>query len=104
MLNETYIRNLTNIVNTATDKEEIIEKVIYLTNDLKNDIAEGIKEKGQSGGGVDFIPVPEAIEIVTKGGKITNKEWLALAMDYYHDGNQEKADEIMYGIIGEQSH
>lgn len=101
MLNDTYIRNLKNIVNTAENKEEIIEKVVYLTNDLKNDIAEAIKEKGQSGSGVDFIPVPEAIEIVAKGGIVTNKEWLALARDYMADGEVDKAKEILDGIIGE---
>lgn len=101
MFNETYIRKLNKIVNETESKEKLVESIVYLTNDLKNDIAEAIKEKGQSGSGVDFIPVPEAIEIVAKGGIATNKEWLALARDYMADGEVDRAKEILDGMIGE---
>lgn len=102
MLNETYIRKLNKIISEyASQPDDLVEQIVYLTNDLKNDIAEAIKEKAQSGGGVDFIDVPQAIEIVAKGGTVTKKEWLELARDYMTDGEVDKAKEILDGIIGE---
>ena len=100
MLNETYIRNLTNIVNTATNKDEIIERVVYLTNDLKNDIAQAIKEKGMNSGRVDFVAVPEAIKIISDGGIPTDDESLELAIDYISDGDGDKAIELLKGLKG----
>lgn len=102
MLNETFIRKLNKIISEyASQPDDLVEQIVYLTNDLKNDIAEAIKEKAQSGGGVDFIDVPQAIEIVAKGGTVTKKEWLELARDYMTDGEVDKAKEILDGIIGE---
>ena len=105
MLNETYIRKLNKIISeysfASQPPDDLVEQIVYLTNDLKNDIAEAIKEKAQSGGGVDFIDVPQAIEIVAKGGTVTKKEWLELARDYMTDGEVDKAKEILDGIIGE---
>lgn len=102
MLNETFIRKLNKIISEyASPPDDLVEQIVYLTNDLKNDIAEAIKEKAQSGGGVDFIDVPQAIEIVAKGGTVTKKEWLELARDYMTDGEVDKAKEILDGIIGE---
>lgn len=99
MLNETYIRNLSNIVNTADTKEEIIERIVYLTNDLKNDIAEGIKEKGMNSGRVDFVSVPEAIKIISDGGIPTEDEKVELAIEYISDGNGDMAIELLKGIL-----
>ena len=99
MLNDTYIRNLKNIVNTAENKEEIIEKVVYLTNDLKNDIAQAIKEKGMNSGRVDFIAVPEAVRIVADGGIMTEEEKVELAIDYISDGDGDKAIELLKGVL-----
>jgi hypothetical protein len=102
MLNETFIRKLNKIISEyASQPDDLVEQIVYLTNDLKNDIAEAIKDKAQSGGGVDFIDVPQAIEIVAKGGTVTKKEWLELARDYMTDGEVDKAKEILDGIIGE---
>lgn len=101
MLNETFIRKLNKIVECASQPDNLVEQIVYLTNDLKNDIAEAIKERGQSGNGVDFIDVPQAIDIVAKGGIVTKKEWLSLARDYMVDGDIDKAKEILDGIIEE---
>lgn len=105
MLNETYIRKLNKIISeysfASQPPDDLVEQIVYLTNDLKNDIAEAIKERGQSGNGVDFIDVPQAIDIVVKGGIVTKKEWLSLARDYMVDGDIDKAKEILDGIIEE---
>ena len=105
MLNETYIRKLNKIISeysfASQPPDDLVEQIVYLTNDLKNDIAEAIKERGQSGNGVDFIDVPQAIDIVAKGGIVTKKEWLSLARDYMVDGDISKAKEILDGIIEE---
>lgn len=100
MLNETYIRKLNKIISEyASQPDDLVEQIVYLTNDLKNDIAEAIKEKAQSGGGVDFIDVPQAIEIVAKGGTPTKRELIELAQEYMNDGDVEKANELLNKVL-----
>ena len=102
MTQETYIKKLNTLVIATiyTDKNELVEAIVYLTNELKSDIAKAIKEKGQSSGGVDFIPVPEAIQIVTDGGIPTKRELIELAKEYMNDGNVEKANELLNQVLG----
>ena len=102
MTQETYIKKLNTLVVATiyTDKNELVTQLVYLTNDLKSDIAEAIKEKGQSSGGVDFISVPEAIQIVTDGGIPTKRELIELAQEYMNDGNVEKANELLNQVLG----
>ena len=99
MTQETYIKKLNTLVTIYTDKNELLTQLVYLTNDLKGDIAEAIKEKGQSSGGVDFISVPEAIQIVTDGGIPTKRELIELAQEYMNDGNTEKANELLNKVL-----
>ena len=41
MLNETFIRKLNKIISEyASQPDDLVEQIVYLTNDLKNDIAE----------------------------------------------------------------
>lgn len=98
MTQETYIKKINSILTTS-DKNELPTQLVYLTNELKSDIAEAIKEKGQSSGGVDFIPVPEAIQIVTDGGIPTKRELIELAQEYMNDGNVEKANELLNKVL-----
>ena len=98
MTQETYIKKINSILTTS-DKNELLTQLVYLTNELKNDIAEAIKEKGQSSGGVDFISVPEAIQIVTDGGIPTKRELIELAKEYMNDGNVEKANELLDKVL-----
>ena len=100
MLNETYIRNLTKIIKGAKDEKDAIEKVVYLTNQLKEDIAQAIKDKGQNSGMADFISVPEAIEIISRGGISTTRERLELAVDMLEDGEDTEAKKILKDILG----
>ena len=101
MTQETYIKKLNTLVigTIYTDKNRLVEDIVYLTNELKSDIAQAIKEKGQSSGGVDFIPVPEAIQIVTDGGIPTKRELIELAKEYMNDGNVEKANELLDKVL-----
>lgn len=105
MTNETYIKRLNSLVldTIFTDRNELAEAIVYLTNDLKNDIAQAIKEKGQSSGGVDFISVPEAIKIVADGGIPTKRELIELAQEYMNDGNVEKANELLNQVLSEKN-
>ena len=98
MTQETYIKKI-NAILTTSDKNESLTQLVYLTNELKSDIAEAIKEKGQSSGGVDFISVPEAIQIVTDGGIPTKRELIELAQEYMNDGNVEKANELLNKVL-----
>ena len=98
MTQETYIKKINSILTTS-DKNELPTQLVYLTNELKSDIAEAIKEKGQSSGGVDFISVPEAIQIVTDGGIPTKRELIELAQEYMNDGNVEKANELLNKVL-----
>ena len=104
MTNETYVKRLNSLVldTIFTDRNELAEAIVYLTNDLKNDIAQAIKEKGQSSGGVDFISVPEAIKIVADGGIPTKRELIELAQEYMNDGNVEKANELLNQVLGNE--
>ena len=104
MTNETYVKRLNSLVldTIFTDRNELAEAIVYLTNDLKNDIAQAIKEKGQSSGGVDFISVPEAIKIVTDGGIPTKRELIELAQEYMNDGNVAKANELLNQVLGNE--
>lgn len=104
MTNETYIKRLNSLVldTIFSDRNELAEAIVYLTNDLKNDIAQAIKEKGQSSGGVDFISVPEAIKIVADGGIPTKRELIELAQEYMNDGNVEKANELLNQVLGNE--
>lgn len=99
MTQETYIKKINSIILTTSDKNELLTQLVYLTNELKSDIAEAIKEKGQSSGGVDFISVPEAIQIVTDGGIPTKRELIELAQEYMNDGNVEKANELLNKVL-----
>ena len=104
MLNETFIRKLNKIISEyASQPDDLVEQIVYLTNDLKNDIAQAIKEKGQSSGGVDFISVPEAIKIVADGGIPTKRELIELAQEYMNDGNVEKANELLNQVLSEKN-
>jgi len=105
MTNETYVKRLNSLVldTIFTDRNELAEAIVYLTNDLKNDIAQAIKEKGQSSGGVDFISVPEAIKIVADGGIPTKRELIELAQEYMNDGNVEKANELLNQVLSEKN-
>ena len=98
MTQETYIKKINSILTTS-DKNELLTQLVYLTNELKSDIAEAIKEKGQSSGGVDFISVPEAIQIVTDGGIPTKRELIELAQEYMNDGNVGKANELLNKVL-----
>ena len=98
MTQETYIKKINSILTTS-DKTGSLTQLVYLTNELKSDIAEAIKEKGQSSGGVDFISVPEAIQIVTDGGIPTKRELIELAQEYMNDGNVEKANELLNKVL-----
>ena len=104
MTQETYIKKLNQITSEYSFAKQVpddlIEQLIYLTNELKSDIAQAIKEKGQSSGGVDFISVPEAIQIVTDGGIPTKRELIELAKEYMNDGNVEKANELLDKVLG----
>ena len=104
MTNETYVKRLNSLVldTIFTDRSQLAEAIVYLTNDLKNDIAQAIKEKGQSSGGVDFISVPEAIKIVADGGIPTKRELIELAQEYMNDGNVEKANELLNQVLGNE--
>lgn len=104
MTNETYVKRLNSLVldTIFSDRNELAEAIVYLTNDLKNDIAQAIKEKGQSSGGVDFISVPEAIKIVADGGIPTKRELIELAQEYMNDGNVEKANELLNQVLGNE--
>lgn len=99
MTQETYIKKLNTLVTIHTDKNELLTQLVYLINELKSDIAEAIKEKGQSSGGVDFISVPEAIQIVTDGGIPTKRELIELAQEYMNDGDVEKANELLDKVL-----
>lgn len=101
MTNETYVKRLNSLVldTIFSDRNELAEAIVYLTNDLKNDIAQAIKEKGQSSGGVDFISVPEAIKIVADGGIPTKRELIELAQEYMNDGNVAKANELLNQVL-----
>lgn len=105
MTNETYIKRLNSLVldTIFSDRNELAEAIVYLTNDLKNDIAQAIKEKGQSSGGVDFISVPEAIKIVADGGIPTKRELIELAQEYMNDGNVAKANELLNQVLSEKN-
>jgi len=105
MTNETYVKRLNSLVldTIFSDRNELAEAIVYLTNDLKNDIAQAIKEKGQSSGGVDFISVPEAIKIVADGGIPTKRELIELAQEYMNDGNVEKANELLNQVLSEKN-
>lgn len=105
MTNETYVKRLNSLVldTIFTDRNELAEAIVYLTNDLKNDIAQAIKEKGQSSGGVDFISVPEAIKIVADGGIPTKRELIELAQEYMNDGNVAKANELLNQVLSEKN-
>lgn len=104
MTNETYVKRLNSLVldTIFTDRNELAEAIVYLTNDLKNDIAQAIKEKGQLSGGVDFISVPEAIKIVADGGIPTKRELIELAQEYMNDGNVAKANELLNQVLGNE--
>lgn len=99
MTQETYIKRLNSVITIYADKDELLTQLVYLTNELKSDIAQAIKEKGQSSGGVDFISVPEAIQIVTDGGIPTKRELIELAQEYMNDGNTEKANELLNKVL-----
>ena len=107
MLNETFIRKLNKIISeysfASQPPDDLVEQIVYLTNDLKNDIAQAIKEKGQSSGGVDFISVPEAIKIVADGGIPTKRELIELAQEYMNDGNVAKANELLNQVLSEKN-
>ena len=100
MLNETYIKKVTSLVKSEKTEDGVIEGVIILTNTLKEDIAQAIKEKAQSGGGVDFIDVPTAIEIVSMGGIPTTREKLELLRDCLVEGDNEDALKIVNEVLG----
>ena len=105
MTNETYIKRLNSLVldTIFSDRTELAEAIVCLTNDLKNGIAQAIKEKGQSSGGVDFISVPEAIKIVADGGIPTKRELIELAQEYMNDGNVAKANELLNQVLSEKN-
>ena len=100
MLNETYIRRLSKIIKSAKDEEVAVEKVVYLTNELKEDIAQAITEKSQNSGVANFISVPEAIEIISHGGIATTRESLELVVDLLEDGEDVQAKDIIKRILG----
>lgn len=102
MINETYQKKVKSIIEQGETSEEVVNKIVNLTNRLKEDIAEAIKEKAQSSGGVDFIDVPKAIEIVANGGIPTKRELIELAREYMNDGDKEKANEMFDLILYEQ--
>lgn len=99
MLNETYIRKLNKIITDAINEQDTVEQIVYLTNQLKEDIAQAIKDKGQNSGKADFISVPEAIEIISNGGTSTTREKLELAVDLLDDGESAEAKGIIQGIL-----
>lgn len=103
MTNETYIRKLNSIIAeysfASQPPDDLVEQIIYLTNDLKNDIAEAIKDNAQDSGAVSFIPVPQAIEIVANGGIPTKRELIELAQEYMNDGDVEKANELLNKVL-----
>ena len=78
-------------------------EIINLINILKSDIAQAIKDSAQSGGGVDFIDVPKAIEIVTNGGIPTRRELLELAQEFMNNGQIEKANALMEKILDKKA-
>ena len=83
MTNETLQKKLDSILTEHTTKEVAFAEVLNLINILKSDISLAIKSSGQTGGVVDFIAVPTAIDIVTKGGIPTKAERIRLAMESF---------------------
>lgn len=99
MTNETLQKKLDSILTEHTTKEVAFAEVLNLINILKSDISLAIKNSGQTGGVVDFIAVPTAVDIVTKGGIPTKAERIRLAMEYMNDGNSEQANELLEQVL-----
>ena len=99
MTNETYKKKISSIlyddIVNPEIREALVDQIINQTNLMKEDIAEAIKKKAQSGGGVDFIAVPQAIEIIANGGIPTEKEILDLIQEYMNDGDLEAANDLL---------
>ena len=97
MTNETYQKKLNEFISDYG----VTAEVINLTNIIKSDICEAIKNNAQSGGGVAFIDVPTAIKIITDGGIPTKRELIELAQEYMNDGNNDKANELLNKVLNE---
>lgn len=95
MTQETYEKKLRNIISSGDNVDEVVNQLINLTNILKSDIAEGIKEKSQNSGVADFVDVPTAIQIVTDGGIPTDNELIELAQEYMKDGDIKEANRLL---------
>lgn len=103
MINETYQKALKSIIEHGETSEGVVSEIMNLTNTMKGDIAEAIKKHGQSSGGVDFIDVPKAIEIVGNGGIPTKRELVELAREYMNEGDKAKANEMFDLILNEKA-
>ena len=103
MTHQTYHKRLDTLINQSImSHDELIEQLENLKNILLSDIAEAIKENGQSGGGVDFIDVPKAIEIVGNGGIPTKRELLELAQEYMNEGNIKEANDLLNKVLAHE--
>ena len=100
MTNETFQKKIKTIISNAdTSEYGVSAEILNLVNILKSDIAEAIKENAQSGSGVDFIDVPQAVDIIINGGIPTKRELIELAQEYMNDGDSEKANELLDKVL-----